>query len=195
MGLAAAGAEPSPCDDSSPSPFMPLHCCSLIARSDTPVLERVPIGHISLDFPAVRTGPDPLPLHSFEGTPREIRWAAYWYRNHLWCADASCSHCATLGAEGEGVCVIGFADETYGFCSLNHEIDRAPVAWESEQFRYIALDELKELCSVNEESASAYAGRWGVGYDAARGISRALRFADVREIVSGKMSLRRARRI
>lgn len=162
---------------------------------DTPIVEKVRYGHVSLDFPSVRTGPDRLPTNSFRGSPQPIRCATYWYRDHLWCADADCSSCAKNRAGGEGVCLVRFVDGSDGLCSLNFELGKPRVSWDPKRFKIIDPVVLEWLFRSDDEDHREQAERWAVSFDAARGLRRALLHAESRGILSGEAHLRLVDRI
>lgn len=93
------------------------------------MIEAFPYSDFGEEIPAIRVGPDRLPLTVFDRSPWPIQWVAYWYRNHLWCRDPRC-RCSDSPRAGDGLCAIGYADGYIGYYDLQHTWRADLLNWE-----------------------------------------------------------------
>lgn len=135
------------------------------------------------DFLAYRTGPDRLHPATFRRSFSPILWVAYWYRTHMWCAgDRGGCNCAEFPRHGEGLCIIAFTDQTFGYYEV------APTCMDDDAFSemlaephsHLSLDQLfalrgqfppsRHVLAVAPPSPAALQGVWAA-FDVAMGTS------------------------
>lgn len=158
--------------------------------ADRPLIEEMRYGSPLEDFLSIRTGPDRIPVNAFRESLLRIRWAAYWYRDHIWCADPKCTVCNACPSGGEGVCIVQFADGSFGRFLLNSIGASCPIAWDETRFQRIFREEVDAARQEGREHPDEQAAKWQVGLDAVRGLWRAFSFAEAQGMIIGESAVR-----